>query len=118
MINVLATYTCKGLEGASFDGVLPETVSLVITIIKIAIPILLIIFGMLDLGKAVMSNDEKEMKGAQGKFIKRILYAALVFFVVTIVQVIFGILDSNAKDAHSCINCFVNGTSNCTLVSK
>lgn len=118
MLNVLSTYTCKGLDNAAFDGVLPDTVHLIITIIKIAIPIILIIFGMLDLGKAVMSNDEKEMKSSQTKFIKRILYAALVFFVVTVVQLIFGMLDDNAKGEHNCISCFVNGTSSCTLVSR
>ena len=37
--------------------------------------IILIIFGMLDLAKAVMANDDKEMKEAQKKLIKRIVYA-------------------------------------------
>lgn len=115
MLNVLTSYTCKGLEDASFEAVLPDTVHLVITVIKIAIPIILILFGMLDLGKAVMSNDEKEMKSSQTKFIKRILYAALVFFVVTVVQLVFGMLDDNAKGEYNCISCFVNGSSHCQV---
>ena len=35
----------------------------VFPIIQIGIPILLILMGTVDLGKAVMSNDDKEIKG-------------------------------------------------------
>ena len=118
MVNVLDMVTCNGLA-ASIDSIVPNTVHMVVTIIKIAIPIILILFGMLDLGKAVMANDEKEMKESQKRLIKRVLYAALVFFVVAIVQWIFAILDpANANDSStqsSCINCFINGK--CTKVS-
>lgn len=117
MLEVLEMVTCKGLSG-SIDKIVPDTVNLVVTIIKIGVPILLVIFGMLDLGKAVMSNDEKEMKGAQTKLIKRVLYAVLIFFVIAIVQWVFSVLDSDNFDTNSCLNCFVNGSSNCTTVSK
>lgn len=69
---------------------------------------------MLDLGKAVMSNDEKEMKGAQTKFIKRCVYAVIVFFIVAVVQLVFSTLDKassdgeNSEESTSCINCFIN----------
>ena len=46
--------------------------------------------GTIDLGKAVMSNDDKEIKGATGKLIKRAIAAVAVFFVVTIVSVVMG----------------------------
>lgn len=69
-------------------------------IIQIGIPILLILMGTIDLGKAVMSNDDKEIKGATGKLIKRAIAAIAVFFVTTIVTVVFSWLgstgDSNA----------------------
>lgn len=103
------------------DPIVPNTTSFVVSLIKIGIPILLIIFGMLDLGKAVMSNDEKEMKGAQSKLIKRCLYAVLVFFVVAIVQFLVGVLaksdnndtNINKNSITDCIDCFVNGN-NCS----
>lgn len=113
MLEVLEMVGCRGLEG-SMDKIIPDTVNLVVTVIKIGVPILLVIFGMLDLGKAVMSNDEKEMKGAQTKLIKRILYAVLIFFIIAIVQWIFGVLDEdNQSGSNSCLNCFVNGSSHC-----
>ena len=72
----------------------------VLPVIQIGIPILLILMGTIDLGKAVMSNDDKEIKGATGKLIKRAIAAIAVFFVTTIVTVVFSWLgstgDSNA----------------------
>ena len=71
----------------------------VLTILQIAIPIALLIFGTLDLGKAVMSNDDKEIKGATGKLIKRAIAAVAVFFVVTLVSVVFGWLGNVNDDS-------------------
>lgn len=95
---------------------LPSIINLVVTLIKIFIPIVLVIFGMIDLAKAVMSNDEKEMKGAQTKLIKRVIYAILVFLIVSIVQLVFGVLSSTGASDDSiagCIACFTSGTNNC-----
>lgn len=69
----------------------------VFPVIQIGIPILLILMGTIDLGKAVMSNDDKEIKGATGKLIKRAIAAVAVFFVVTLVSVVFGWL-GNVND--------------------
>lgn len=63
-----------------------RVVGTIINLIKIAVPILLIIFGMLDLGKAVMAQKEDEIKKGQQMFVKRLIAAAIVFFVVVIVQ--------------------------------
>lgn len=109
MLEVLKTVKCTGIDTA-FDAILPDTVSTVVNIIKVAIPILLVIFGMIDLGKAVMSNDEKEMKGAQTKLIKRILYAVLIFFIFAIVQWVFAIIDGDNSSGSNCLNCFINGS--------
>ncbi|MDD6878625.1 MAG: hypothetical protein PUD59_00120 [bacterium] len=62
----------------------------VFPVIWIGIPILLILMGTLDLGKAVVSNDEKEIKGATSKLIKRAIMAVAVFFVTTLVYAVLG----------------------------
>lgn len=59
-------------------------------IIQIGIPIILIIMGTIDLGKAVMSSDDKEIKGATSKLIKRAIAAVAVFFVATVVSLLMG----------------------------
>ena len=69
------------------DGVIP--------LIQIGIPIILIVLGMLDLGKAVMAYKEDEIKSAQKLLIKRAIYAVAIFFVVFIVQVVFGLIDNS-----------------------
>lgn len=111
MLEVLATCSID------IDPIVPKTISFVVDMLKIGIPILLIIFGMLDMGKAVMSNDEKEMKAGQSKLIKRCIYAVVVFFIVALVEFIVGVLASSSEDSDNpiakddislCIDCFVN----------
>ncbi len=66
-------------------------------VIQIGIPIILILMGTLDLGKAVLSNDDKEIKGATSKLIKRAIAAVAVFFVFTIVSVVMGWLSNTGS---------------------
>ena len=100
-------YSCANF---TFNGMLPQTVSTIVTLIKIAVPILLIIFGMLDLGKAVMAQKEDEIKKGQQTFIKRLIAAAIVFFIFVVVQLVVGMIAGADQDKISnCLNCFING---------
>ena len=54
----------------------------VMPIIQIGIPIILVVMGSIDLGKAVLSSDDKEIKAATGRLIKRVIAAIAVFFVI------------------------------------
>ena len=72
--------------------------AIVVHVLQFAIPIALIIFGMIDLGKAVIAGKEDEMKKAQGILIKRVIYAVLIFFVITLVGFIMGIV-GDASDS-------------------
>ena len=64
----------------------------ILFVFKIVIPILLILFGMIDLGKAVVSSDEKAIKTATTTLVKRAIAAVVIFFIPTIVSAIFGIV--------------------------
>lgn len=64
-------------------------------IIQIGIPIILIIMGSIDLGKAVLSSDDKEIKGATSKLIKRAIAAVAVFFVATVVSLLMGMFGNS-----------------------
>lgn len=64
----------------------------VFPIIWIGIPIILILMGTIDLGKAVLASDDKEIKGAQGRLIKRVLYAVVIFFMATIVGIVMDVV--------------------------
>lgn len=63
-------------------------------LIQIGIPILLIVLGTIDLGKAVIASKEDEIKNAQKMLVKRLIYAVAVFLVVTIVSLVFGLFSS------------------------
>ena len=69
-----------------------------IPIIQIGIPIILIVLGMFDLGKAVVASKEDEIKAAQKLLIKRVIYAVLIFFVVFLVTAVFNVVTSSQKE--------------------
>ena len=71
--------------GETGIGPILDIVGVFVTILKWGIPVALIIWGTLDLGKAVIEQDEKKIKGAYGKLIQRALAALLVFFLPGIV---------------------------------
>ncbi|MBQ6494475.1 MAG: hypothetical protein IJI49_00570 [Bacilli bacterium] len=80
----------------------------IINIIRWGIPILLIVFGTIDLAKAVVAGKEDEMKKAQNTFIKRLIYAIAVFLVVTLVSFVMGIVSKNANGDDTAISCWTD----------
>lgn len=90
-------------------GLLPlvRVVVQLIKIFMIIIPIGLIIYGTIDLGKAVIASDEKEVKAAQNRLIKRFIYAALIFFVPMLVGVVMNVVSAGGEgDTTSWENCW------------
>ena len=71
----------------------------VLPIIHIGIPIILIVMGSIDLGKAVLSSDDKEIKGATTKLIKRAIAAVAVFFVATFVSLLMGMFGKSGANS-------------------
>lgn len=99
--------TCASVE---IDNKIPNTVHTIILILQIAVPILLVVFGMLDLLKGVMAQKEDEIKKGQQTFIKRLIAAAIVFFVIVIVKLLLSLVADDDETITSCFNAFVNGT--------
>lgn len=89
---------CDALGVASVPGQLAFIISMIIKLIQFGVPVLLIIFGMLDLGKAVVASKEDEIKKGQQMFIKRIIAAVLVFFVVLVVKMVVNIFAASSSD--------------------
>ena len=86
-VSMKSSYTCGSLD-FSFSGAFPYVVSTIITLITIVVPVLLIIFGMIDFLKAVTASKEDEIKKGQQTFIKRLIAAVIVFFIIAIVRLI------------------------------
>lgn len=104
---------CSGALGSNvqIDTKFTTITHTVILIIQIAVPVILVIFGMIDLMKGIMAQKEDEIKKGQQTFVKRLLAAAIVFFVVAIVKLVFTfVADDTGGNMLNCANCFINGT--------
>ena len=81
-----------------------QLIGAVIKILQIAIPIIIILLGTIDLGKAVMAGEDKQIKEAQRMFLRRLIYGVAVFFVVMIVRAVFGVLGNRDTTTSQCFN--------------
>ena len=63
------------------DGVFP--------ILQIVIPIILLVLCTFDLGKAVIGSDDKENKKLLKRIVRRLVYAILIFFFITVLNLLF-----------------------------
>ena len=99
------------IPNVAIDIKIANTVSTVILVIQIAVPVVLVIMGMLDLFKGITAQKEDEIKKAQQLFVKRLITAAIIFFVVVIVKLIvsFAAGGNQGKNIIDCANCFLNG---------
>lgn len=87
-----------------------EIVGKFLTVIKIVVPIILIVMGSIDFMKAAMAGKEDEIKQYQSIFMKRVIAAAIVFLVPTIVGLLLSVIK---QDKTSCLTCVLN-TSTCS----
>lgn len=88
----------------------------IVLILKIAVPVLLIVLGMIDLGKAVISSDDKAISNSVKTLSKRFIAAVIIFFVPSIVSAVFKMVTGTAinktgSDTNICIQCVTNVTS-------
>ena len=88
----------------------------VVFVIKVIVPIILIITGMLTLAKAVPSGDEKKTKEAQATLIRKVVLAVSVFLVIQVVGIIMGLVSSDAayKQCGKCV--FSPFSKDCTFI--
>ena len=85
---------------------------------------ILIVLGIVDMLRATTANDEKVMKEATGKFIRRIIAAVLVFFVISLLTFIINLIAKAARESRNsdelstssiseCISCFISNKNMC-----
>lgn len=87
-----------------------QIIGWVLFVFKIVIPIIIIIFGMIDLGKAVVASKDDEIKKSIKSLAMRAVAGIVIFFIPTLVATIFKLVDSfqDVKGEYdvcaSCIN--------------
>lgn len=92
MILATPTVTCEA--GDEIVQVI-AIVRLVMNVICIAVPIVMIVLGSIDLFKAVTSSKDEEIKKKQQTLIKRIIAGVIVFLVPTIVSLLMNLMGAN-----------------------
>ena len=87
----------------------PTVISVLYTIIQIAVPIVLVIMGSIDLIKSMTAGKDEEIKKSQQILIKRLIAAALIFFVFVAVKFLISLVaDGNSGDIMECADCFIS----------
>lgn len=102
-----------GAGAATFCGdayKILQLVGWVLTIFKIAIPIIIIALGLIDLGKAAVSSKPEEVKKCATSLAWRFAGGIIIFFIPTLVMVVFGFVNdfTDAKgqlDFDICYKC-------------
>ncbi|MBR1414164.1 MAG: hypothetical protein IJ574_05820 [Bacilli bacterium] len=85
-----------------------KIIGVVLLVVKIAVPIILLLTGAIAYGSAVISNDEKAMKGATSKLISKIIAAIVIFLLPYLLNTLFNLIDDYAqlgKSYKACWNC-------------
>lgn len=82
-------------------------------IIKILIPIILVIFGTIDLSKAVIASKDDEIKKSVKTLLIRVVAGIIIFFIPTILNMIVKMFDQN--DVYNgtfmdCTSCMLDPT--------
>lgn len=116
--NVYADVTCPSLGSVVIDDAIPNVVSMIIKVIQIAVPILLVIMGSIDLIKGITSQKEDEIKKGQQIFIKRLIAGALVFFVIAIVKLVISAVAGDKDNIMTCACHFFNGANDSSCVKE
>lgn len=105
--------SCGGGMIDNIPVLIPKVISIVYTVIQVAVPVVLVIMGSLDLFRGISAQKEDEIKKGQQMFIKRLISAALVFFVFVIVKVVISfVADSSNSSIMECAQCFIENECN------
>lgn len=84
----------------------------IIRIIQIAVPFALIIWGSLDFFKALIANDENEMKKKRKPFVRRLIYAIIILILPALVNILLkNISSSTNSNFAKCWNSVTIGNS-------
>lgn len=86
---------------------------LIVDIVKIIIPMALIVLGLIDFSKSVINSDEKVQQKSLSLFLKRLLYAVLVFAVPWIVEVFMVTLGDILSEEVNFTDCIDNANKEC-----
>lgn len=105
-------------EDTKIPYAIADIFSKLIIIVRIIIPILMVITGMISFLKVVSSsNADDDIKKAQKKLINSIIAAVIIFFIVSIINFAVSLAAGSNNSAMNCVKCFIN-PDNCETVES
>ena len=114
-IHAVTKVSCGGIT--NIPKKIPELTNTAMFIIQVAVPVVLVIIGSLDFFKGITSQKEDEIKKGQKIFIKRIVVAVIIFFVIVITKFLVSIVaDNSSQNIVDCIDCFLSDVNSCKEV--
>jgi dienelactone hydrolase len=92
-----------------FPTIIGQLVSTIYVIIRIIVPILLVITGIISFMKATFSSKvEESIDKAKKSLVKNIISAAIIFFIVSILNFVIRLVAGTNNSFTSCINCMIH----------
>lgn len=86
---------------------LPNVTSSIYEIVKTMVPIVIIVLGMFDFFKAVISQKQEESTKHTQRFIRRLTSGLLVFLIMALVEFVFTNLGT-VSNYTTCMDCILN----------
>lgn len=83
----------------------------ILSIVKILIPLVIIILGVIDFFKAVTTSKDDEIKKSSKSLVMRVIAGVIIFFLPTLVNLVFMLIDDwgNYRTDYSvCSTCVLN----------
>ena len=112
IITHISNNTSFLLEEASCEDLitpeLKKQIKRILTYVRIIVPILVIVLGMTDFARAMLAGKEEEMKKAQTTFFYRLIIAAAIFLVPSIIELLLDLANMGWKNG-------LFGNSNCGI---
>jgi len=96
----------------NIPGRIPAFTSILVNVLQVLVPVLLVVFGIIDLLKAMSAQKEEDIANGRKVLFKRIIIGFLVFLMVALTKLVLNIAIENPalkESAVDCINCFING---------
>ena len=83
----------------------------IVLVVKIAIPIIIVALGMMDFFKAITGAKDEEIKKSAKSFALRVAAGVIVFFIPTVISVVFSLISSWADlkgEFNACQKCILD----------
>lgn len=98
---------------ASSSGTLKvfQVIGYILYIIKILVPVIIIVLGTIEFGKASISKDEKSIMVAANNLLNKFIIGVLIFMIPTLLDALLSLVPDTSdatKDYEKCTTCLLS----------